>query len=318
MTRWPVMPARRALATMAITIAVAVLAASCGGSSGASETARGTAADGTSSSTSQATTAPIAPGRDAVLLAAGDIADCKSKGQQATAAVVSAQPVTPIVALGDLAYDHGSIDDFRNCFDPAWGLFKGHLRPALGNHEYETINADGYFTEFPVGVGEKGKGWYSWDLRSWHLIALNSNCYNTGCAADSEQGQWLKADLAAHPAQCTIAYWHHPRFSSGLHGSQVQVDPLWKMVSAAGVDIVLAGHDHDYERFAPIDGVRQFVVGTGGASHYPKAFNVAGSEVWEGNSYGVLQLTLRPDSYDWRFLPAAGSTFTDSGSAKCH
>jgi len=263
------------------------------------------------------TTTTVATSNDPVLLAAGDIASCSSEGDAATAALVRTQPAgAPIAALGDLAYEAGSVTDFRSCFDPTWGPFRDRIRPALGNHEYGTRDGAGYFAEF-TNVGAPGQGWYSWNVGAWHVVSLNSNCGAVGCGPDSPQVQWLRADLAAHPARCTLAYWHHPRWSSGLHGDQPQVDGLWQAAAAGGIDVVLNGHDHDYERFAPIDGVREFVVGTGGASHYPRATKAAGSEAWDGSSFGILRLTLHPDSYDWRFLPAAGSTFTDAGSGTC-
>jgi hypothetical protein len=300
----------------ALLVALAFLTPACAASSPRAAAPATTTSTSTSTTTTSAVSAAT---NDPVLLAAGDIASCSSPGDAATAAVLRAQPVdAPIAALGDLAYEAGSVADFRNCFDPTWGPFKARIHPALGNHEYGTKGAAGYFGEFAgSNVGTPGQGWYSWDVGAWHLVALNSNCDTVGCGPDSPQVRWLRADLAAHPAMCTVAYWHHPRWSSGLHGDQAQVDGLWKAVAAGGVDLVLSGHDHDYERFAPIDGVREFVVGTGGASHYPRATHPATSEVWDGSSFGVLRLTLHPTSYEWRFLPAAGSTFTDSGSAAC-
>jgi hypothetical protein len=263
------------------------------------------------------TTTTTARPPDPELLAAGDIAVCGTEGSRLTAAIVAAHPDAAVAAVGDLAYGSGAPSEFSGCYDPAWGGFKSRTHPAPGNHEYATAQAAGYFGYWGPAAGPAGEGWYSYDVGAWHVVALNSNCGPVACGPTSAEVRWLAADLAAHPTRCALAYWHHPRWSSGLHGSQAQVDPLWKTAAAGGVDVVVSGHDHDYERFAPIDGVRQFVVGTGGAPRYPIGSGTAGSEVRDNTSWGVLSLTLHPDSYDWRFLPAAGSTFTDSGTAAC-
>jgi hypothetical protein len=267
-----------------------------------------------------ATTATTVAAAGAELLAAGDIAVCGSPSDDATADIVVAHPAAAVAALGDLAYDRGTAVEFRDCYGPAWGRFKDRTHPAVGNHEYGRGQARDYFAYWGAAAGPAGKGWYSYDVGAWHVVVLNSNCGLVGCGPASEQGRWLASDLAAHRTRCALAYWHHPRWSSGLHGSDASVDPLWRAAAAGGVDVVLSGHDHDYERFAPIDGVRQFVVGTGGAPNYPVLNREAGSEVRHTGTVGVLSLTLRADSYDWRFLPAAGSAgsaFTDSGSAPC-
>jgi acid phosphatase type 7 len=206
-------------------------------------------------------------------------------------------------------------------------------RPMPGNHEYDTRGAAGYFHYFGRAAGDPGKGYYSYDLGEWHIVALNSNCKEEevgGCEASSQQVRWLKADLAANKDQrCTLAYMHHPRFSSGKeHGNIHYVKPLWEALYEAGADVVLSGHEHNYERFAPQTpagradpqrGIREFVVGTGGGKgHYPISEPIAISEVHNDETYGVLKLTLRPKSYEWRFVPEEGETFTDSGSARCH
>ncbi|HEV7888563.1 MAG TPA: metallophosphoesterase [Acidimicrobiales bacterium] len=262
--------------------------------------------------------APVAP--PAELLAAGDIAVCGLQGDEATADVVAAHPGAAVAAVGDLVYTQGTAAEFRDCYDPTWGRFKDRTHPAPGNHDYGTGQADGYFGYWGAAAGPAGKGWYSYEVGSWHVVALNSNCGIVGCGPESEQGRWLAADLAAHAgAACSLAYWHHPRWSSGPHGSSTVVDPLWKAAVAGRVDVVLSGHDHDYERFGLIDGIRSFVVGTGGASRYGFGPNVApGSEVRESGPLGVLGLTLRAGSYDWRFLSAAGGAFADSGTGTCH
>src|SRR5581483_6223433 len=214
------------------------------------------------------------------------------------------------------------------CYAPTWGRFKARTRPAVGNHEYVTPGAAGYFAYFGAAAGDPATGYYSYDLGAWHVIVLNGNCGEVGgCGAGSAQQQWLAADLAAHPVVCTLAYWHQPRFSSGPHASDGAYRPFWQTLYDAGADVVLNGHDHIYERFLPqtpgglLDtarGLRQFTVGTGGASQYGIAFPLATSEVRNGQVYGVLKLTLHPRGYDWEFVPVAGESFTDSGSDHCH
>ena len=251
-------------------------------------------------------------------MAAGDIAVCATPSDEATAEVVAQHPGAAVAALGDLAYDGGTAAEFRDCYGPSWGRFKERTRPAAGNHEYGRGQARDYFAYWGAAAGPAGKGWYSYEVGEWHVVVLNSNCGIVGCGPDSEQGRWLAADLAAHRTRCALAYWHHPRFSSGLHGSSEVVAPLWDAMAAGGVDIVLSGHDHDYERFAPIGGVRQFVVGTGGAARYPFRLPAEpGSEARHTGTAGVLQLTLHAGSYDWRFLPAEPTDFADAGEADC-
>lgn len=231
-----------------------------------------------------------------------------------------------MVTLGDNVYDKGTAREFADCYGPTWGRHLGRTRPAPGNHDYGNGRAVAYFDYFGTAAGEPGKGWYSFDLGGWHLVALNSNCAAAGgCGPGSEQERWLRADLAAHPRTCTLAYWHHARFSSGLHGDNDVTEGLWRALHEAGADVVLTGHDHDYERFAPLApdgrpdaaGIRQFVVGTGGRSPYPFRSPVPGSEVRHAAGYGILRLTLKDKGYSWRFLPVDGSTFADSGEAAC-
>ncbi|MBV8691631.1 MAG: metallophosphoesterase [Actinobacteria bacterium] len=235
-----------------------------------------------------------------------------------TAKLLDAIQPDAVLALGDLQYENGAADAFAASYGSTWGRWKDKTHPAVGNHEFNTRGGAGYFAYWGSGVGAPGKGWYSFDVGAWHLIALNSNCSIVGCGVDSEQGRWLAADLAAHPAQCTLAYWHHPRYSSGLHGDNPGVEPFWQLLSAAHADLVLVGHDHDYERYAVQRGIRQFTVGTGGRNLYVfQAQPEANSEVRNSVTFGVLQLTLHPASYDWKFVPIAGQTFTDSGTQNC-
>jgi acid phosphatase type 7 len=263
--------------------------------------------------------APSPTATDAILLAVGDIAYCDATADELVGELAARLPGT-IALLGDNAYQHGSPADYANCFDPTWGGLRDRLRAVPGNHEYETKEAAAYFSYFGAGVGKLGEGWYSYDLGAWHLIALNSECGAIrGCGAGSPELAWLVADLAAHPVACTLAYWHHPRYSSGLHGDNDMTEEFWQALAAAGADVVLEGHDHDYERIAPIEGIRSFVVGTGGRSLYqwpdsPGQY----TEVRANDTYGLLQLTLRAADYSWRFVPAAGGSFTDAGTAACH
>ena len=258
---------------------------------------------------------------EAILLAVGDIGYCEANNDDHVGQLAASLPGT-IALLGDIAYDDGSASDFANCFEPTWGPLRDRLRPAPGNHEYETRNASGYFDYFGAAAGPRGEGWYSYDLGAWHIISLNSECgaIEGGCeGTDSAELAWLVADLAAHPAQCALAYWHHPRYSSGLHGDNAMTAALWAALSDARADVVLEGHDHDYERIAPVDGIRSFVVGTGGRSLYdwpgsPGPY----TEVRNNDTYGLLELTLRPADFLWRFVAAAGGSFTDSGTAACH
>lgn len=261
---------------------------------------------------------PSAEPKATVLLAVGDIASCDGTYDEGVALLAARLPGT-VALLGDIAYPDGSASDYANCFDPAWRALLSRIRPAPGNHDYQTPEAAGYFAEFGAAAASPGEGWYSYDLGSWHIVALNSNCESVGgCDEGSPQLAWLKADLAAHPTTCTLAYWHHARHSSGRHGDDARTEPLWRALAAAGADVVLSGHDHDYERFGPIEGIRSFVVGTGGRSLY-EFIRPSGpqSEIRANDSYGLLMLTLRDAAFDWRFVPAPGSAFVDAGSAAC-
>ena len=233
-----------------------------------------------------------------------------------------------VFTAGDHAYENVTADEFAECFEPTWGAFKDRIRPAAGNHDWNTRDAAGYLDYFgDAATNAAGDTWYSYELGAWHVIVLDSDCARVGgCGADSAQGAWLAADLAASNARCAVAIWHHPHWSSGEHGGVATSAPLWEAVAAAGVDVVLNGHDHDYERFAPQDavgaadpdGTREFVVGTGGAALRAfRATFAANSLVRSSIAHGVLELTLQPTGYLWTFHSTDGS-FSDQGSAACH
>jgi Calcineurin-like phosphoesterase len=262
----------------------------------------------------------------ATLIGAGDIASCAYTTDSQTAALLDDEWGT-VLALGDNAYTKGSAEQYQNCYGPTWGRHLKRTRPVPGNHEYRTTAAAGYFGYFGSRAGTPGKGWYAYDRGAWRVYALNSNCAEVGgCWIGSRQQRWLEADLAAHPRDCVLAYWHHPYFSSGSHGNIAEVRGLWKTLQAAGAEVVLNGHDHDYERFAPqtwqgladpANGIREFVVGTGGTA--VEAFNVIkpNSEVRNHSAHGVLRLRLHDGMYRWRFISTDGS-FSDAGTTSCH
>ncbi len=270
-----------------------------------------------------------APAKDqaAILVGAGDIADCRDlSGAEATAKLIEQIPGTVMVA-GDLAYPDGSKENFE-CYDRTWGRVKSRTRPSPGNHEFHATGATPYFDYFGSAAGDSKNGYYSYELGTWHIVVLNSECIDvTGCDAGSRQEKWLRADLAAHSVACTLAYWHKPLFSSGgAHGNDPEILPLWQALYEANADVVVNGHDHDYERFAPqapddtadaARGIREFVVGTGGKNHRPFGPTKPNSEVRDATAYGVLKLTLKAAGYDWQFIPEAGKTFSDSDSNSC-
>jgi hypothetical protein len=269
---------------------------------------------------------PASPLADPVLVGAGDIADCGLTDDSATAALVDAIPGAVFTA-GDNAYPDGSAAQFRDCYQPTWGRFLARTRPAPGNHDWVTKGLAGYLGYFGAAAAPHGTSWYSYDLGAWHVVVLDSDCSSVGgCGADSVQGLWLAADLQASTARCTLAIWHHPRFSSGEHGNDSGVAPFWQTLYDGGADLVINGHDHDYERFAPQDpngrpdagrGIREFVVGTGGAALRGFSTTAPNSELRAALVHGVIRLVLHPTSYAWTFLPASG-TFSDSGNGTCH
>jgi hypothetical protein len=235
-----------------------------------------------------------------------------------------------VFTTGDNVYMKGTSTEFKECYHPSWGQFRERTRPASGNHDYKASStAAPYFAYFGTRAGTPGQGWYAYDSGTWRVYALNSNCpYVGGCTTSSAQYAWLKGDLAANPRRCVAAYWHHPRFSSGPHGSSTAMSDVMTLLYDRGAEVVIAGHDHSYERFAPMTpsgvvdgarGLRTFVVGTGGGPLYaPGTVAAPNSEVLETQTFGVLKLTLDWAGYAWRFLPAGEGTFTDSGTGTCH
>ena len=289
---------------------------------------------------------PPAPGNDPVIASAGDIAcDPSDPGynggngtadrcqQKATSNLLLNTGLTGVLTLGDLQYDDGTLAKFQQVYASTWGRANQLNHPGVGNHEYLTSGAKGYFDYFNGAgsqtgpAGDRSKGYYSFNLGAWHVIAINSNCPQVGCYSGSAQETWLRSDLASHPNACTLAFWHHPRFSSGLADSNSNMSTIFQDLYNANADLVLTGHDHLYERFAPqtpaavadsARGIREFVVGTGGKSLVDWGSIKANSQVRNNTTFGVLRVTLHPNSYDWKFAPIAGKSFSDSGSTACH
>ena len=274
------------------------------------------------------TVAPSAPA-SVVLVGAGDIASCSSSGDEATALLLKSIAGT-VFTLGDNVYDNGTSTEFANCYGPSWGdsTIKSRTKPVPGNHDYNTTNATGYYGYFGSAAGDPTKGYYAYDAGAWRIYVLNSNCAAIGgCGDTSTQETWLQNDLAANPRACVAAMWHHPRFSSGEHGSSTLMQAIWQTLYNANADLVLVGHDHHYERFAPmtatgaLDGTRgivELVVGTGGRSHYGTPNIQPNSLVRNSDTYGVMKLTLSANGWSFNFVPVAGQTFTDSGTGTCH
>ncbi len=295
------------------------------------------------------TAQPAAAAGDPVVAAAGDIAcdPASATFHNGLGSTTSCRQLdvsnllvngrfAAVLPLGDTQYDCGGYSAFLQSYDLSWGRVKSISHPVVGNHEYltsggtdcsTTANAAGYFKYFGAAAGTAGKGYYSFDIGTWHLIALNSSCSAVGgCGPTSPEGKWLAADLAAHHNVCTLAYWHIPLFSSGGRAA-ANTRTFWQLLYSAHADVVLDGHDHIYERFAPqtpagvadpVNGIRQFTVGTGGANHNPIVTRAANSVRTDTTSFGVLELTLHPTSYTWHFVPTAGGTFKDGGVANCN
>jgi acid phosphatase type 7 len=265
-----------------------------------------------------------AAGNDPILVGAGDIAKCDSPGDEATAALIKpllANPNVTIFTTGDNVYERGTSEEWQQCYGPSWGQFKNRTRPVIGNHDFATDNGAPYYQYFGASAGKAGLGYYSYTLGAWHIVVLNSNLPPQPGDA---QYRWLEADLKAQKTTCQMALWHHPRFSSGLHGNDERFVALWQLLRRYQVDVVVNGHDHHYERFAPQDengqadpkGPREFVVGTGGAWLYPQKTTQPNSAARLFGVWGVTQFTLRPKSYSWQFIPVGG-TFRDAGTVNC-
>lgn len=250
-----------------------------------------------------------------VVVGAGDISSCSQNNDTKTANLLANIPGT-VVALGDNVYENGTLTEYNNCYGPTWGLYKSRTKPVPGNHEYQTSGAAGYYNYFGVSK------YYAYNLGAWRIYALNSEI---DVSSTSTQVAWLKNDLAANPKNCVLAYWHRPRWSStGSIASKMQT--IWAVLADAKAEVVLSGHAHNYERFAQMNrngitinpGLRQFVVGTGGNGHSGFGSILSSSRARNASTYGVLKLTLKPAGYDWKFVPIAGQTYTDSGSTSCY
>ena len=260
------------------------------------------------------------------LVGAGDIADCDTPWDEATADLLAVIPGT-VFTVGDNVYEDGTVEEYADCYGPSWGRHKDRTYPAIGNHEYHTSNGAPHFEYFGAAAGEPDKGYYSYEAGAWKIIVLNSNTGRVPVDAGSQQEQWLRDELASSDHACTLAYWHHPRFSSGVYGDDARFDAFWQALYEFGAELVVVGHEHHYERLAPLNpageldpaaGIRQIIAGTGGRYLRPTGVPRIGSEVRNSETFGVIKLTLRHDSYDWEFIPVAGQTFTDAGSGLCH
>jgi hypothetical protein len=271
---------------------------------------------------------PAAPGANdvAILVGAGDIAVCGSAGAMATGKLLDGEPGT-IFIPGDIAYPDGTTEQFRTCYDPVWGRHKDRTRPAPGNHEYGSAGAAPYFAYFGANAGPAGLGYYMYRKGLWQIFALNSN---TDSGDRRAQIEWLERQLESPGASaCSVAYFHHPLFSSGSHGvvpSPPVVADFWRAFYSAGADVIISAHEHFYERSAPQTpdgapdarfGIRQFIVGTGGAPLTQPVRRVTNSEIIL-SAFGVLRLTLDTQSYRWEFVSADGGAILDSGTGACH
>jgi len=273
---------------------------------------------------------PVEAQRVYLVAAAGDVAcDPQERSwcrDEATAELLEGADL--VLMLGDGQYRDGALWKYRTAYHRTWGRYKSITRPVPGNHEYGTPGGSGYFAYFGAAAGPAGSGYYSFDLGPWHLVALNSNCWAVGgCGPGSPQHRWLAADLAARPGRCTLAFWHHPLYTAGRYAGFPEVRPFWELLHAAGADVVLNGHDHNYQRYAPMDpqgrrdprGIREFVVGTGGRSLYRlRPDPLATREAATDRTFGVLRLRLEPGGYAWEFIAVSGAAFTDRGSGRCH
>lgn len=262
----------------------------------------------------------VAPA-EPVLMGAGDIAECQPPA--AMTANIIAKLSGTVFTTGDNAYPRGTAEEFQRCYEPTWGQFKERTFPSPGNHDYYSLDAAPYYAYFGKNAGPTGKGFYRYTLGEWHIVSLNSNI---DAQRGSAQEQWLRTELTKQPKACILAYWHHPVFSSGIHGNDPKMKDIWQTLAEFGADVVVNGHDHHYERFAPQTadgkadaqrGIREFVVGTGGAGLRSVVTPQPNSEVINDVTHGVIQFTLRANAYDWEFLPIQGQTFRDKGTGTC-
>jgi 3',5'-cyclic AMP phosphodiesterase CpdA len=305
-------------------LALSALMIGCGGSPPASPSSPTPLESKTSAGGQAAAVVPervpdVAP--DEVFVGAGDIARCGVGNPEATARLLDMIPGT-VFTLGDNVQDQGTADEYARCFEPTWGRHRSRMLPTVGNHDWYGGAGRPYFDYFGASAGPAGLGYYGTTLGAWHIISLNSEI---PAGPGSPQYEWLKAELAASPAACTLAMWHRPLFTSGPNDYAAHMRDAWRLLHQHGAELVLSGHNHMYERFAPQDadgradprGLRQFVVGTGGYSLYGRVRNQANSEVLDSDTWGVLKLTLKSSSYTWEFVPVAGKSFRDAGSGTC-
>lgn len=275
---------------------------------------------------------PAAAQAGVTVYAAGDIADCRKVSVEKSGAGATAAILVPlllqdatarVLTLGDNAYQKGTLAEFNDCYGPSWGQFKQRTHPSPGNHEYQTPGASGYYDYFGDAAGPQRRGYYRMQIGDWQVYSLNSYLQP---AEHALQLAWLKQELSSANAKCTLAYWHHPMYSSGPHGNSARMRDVWELLQAAKADLVLAGHDHHYERFAAQDangtadaarGIAQFVVGSGGSTLYPLKPLRPNSVASQDKELGVLKLTLKADRFDWQFLAVAGGSYADSGSQAC-
>ncbi len=259
-----------------------------------------------------------AAGTSVIMVGAGDISSCSNTNDSKTAQLLGLITPSFVFTLGDNAYNSGTSAEYKNCYHPTWGVWKSRTKPAPGNHEYQTSGANGYFGYFGV------PSYYAYNAGEWRVYALNSEI---DASATSAQAQWLKKDLAANPRKCVLAYWHRARWSSGSdHGNDSKTQALWSILHDAKAELVLSGHSHNYERFAPMNksggavsvGLQEIVVGTGGAGHDGFSTALSASRARNSSTYGVLRLFLQPDRYSWRFLPVSGQSYSDTGTILCH
>ena len=335
MSRWK----PRQVAALCVIGLAGLMSWSCGDSNDETDTGQRTPPLATAMLSPEPTpgqTPAPTPVPDPVLVGAGDISSCTQDNDELTAALIDSVVAgtggeVVVFTAGDNVYEDGTLEEYEQCYHPTWGRHRERTRPVPGNHEYHVVAANGYFTYFGAAAGDPAQGYYSYDLGAWHIIVLNTSdhCVSIPCGPGSPQEAWLRSDLESHSSLCTLAVWHDPLFSSGrVHGSKRYVQPFWDALYESGAEIVVNGHEHNYERFGPQTpvgvadpdhGIRQFVVGTGGESHYREGESlIANSEAADDETYGVIKLTLHSAAYDWEFIPEEGATFRDSGSGTCH